>query len=282
MPIDEEWQTHQAIVALYPKFGAKRLLFRKPDRTTAVPPDLCVGGRFESPRDEIVNALVNRAAAVKETIAILAAGERGDDAMVLARVLLELGISVAWMLSGNWPERVDLYGASIEAFRGDLADSAAAHFPPDAPIVARAAAWSASAGQQVANAVFRSDRIDWARDPKGKSIGTRGMLIELLEATKKGKKGKHTTAFQDFILADASAFVHTMPRSILHIVGDLRSTAQTFDVRPAASGEDHARGALFRSNVGMLMVLENFDRWLGAGLEFDIQAIAQRFGEPAT
>jgi hypothetical protein len=212
-------QIHDEIMALMVKANGSPKHYRKPVPSTS--PAVAKHKR-DVPRDEIVNACINRAAATKLAIVKLIDLGFGDDAMTLARSLLELVANTAWMLSGqNWPFRLDHYWASYELYRQRLARAAPFHRAHESDIQAAAAKFEAGVAAEVASFFNSRDTWPWALSDERIVVALSGALKELMgksnsedaasdggnSSGEKGKTDKRTRA------ARRARVARSIPRS---------------------------------------------------------------------
>jgi hypothetical protein len=266
---------HERVVAIYPRFNEQRFFFRRASVSTRVPRELTTGRHnVGHHQDQIVNALVNKAASTKDAILVLCDAGFGDDALALSRVLAENAIIGAWLMAGNWPVKVDTYALSYQAHKRHFAYIIKQHF--DNPKITEAADKVLNAkARKIADAVFGNEWQKWALMPGDKKQTTTGdMLAELSEAS----SGSRRTFLWDVVWVDISARVHSTPASVLHISSDLHGSSETFRVQTKRYETGCLQAARI-SNAMMLLLLEAFDEWLGARLGEQLKAIASDLGK---
>jgi len=178
----EAERVHGVLQTLAARVAAERIYFRDPVRAQE---------RFQAPiptqryavsdRDRVVCGLVAKATQTHAAIGLLAKGNLAQDALALARVMMENVFSVSWILQE--PEfRTDLFFLSSTLFRRHLAELVITHYTHRPDAVARAKKLL-----EDEHAVDLATRLagswdKWARrDEDGRlvPIGARGIFLDL-------------------------------------------------------------------------------------------------------
>ena len=155
-------------------------------------------------RDNAVCALANKGCNTHAAVRMLADAGNGDDAMVLARVLMETAVIFRWMMLDR-PYRIDLYCLSSALFKRRWTRLAVQHFSHEADVVARAKAAITLEDAAVIEAAFGDAHYRWARErqPDGRFVdySLKAMLKDI-------QKTEGTGATKDFMY-DVSYFMHS-------------------------------------------------------------------------
>ena len=114
-------------------------------------------------RDKAVCALANRGCNTHASVRTLTDTGNGDDAMVLARVLLETAVTFRWMMIDR-PYRLDLYCLSSALFRRRWTQLAIQHYSQESRFVAEANAALTAEDSAVVEAAFGNTPYKWVRE----------------------------------------------------------------------------------------------------------------------
>jgi hypothetical protein len=109
---------HRRIEALYPRIEQHSAYFRgmtQVDRSLSQPPGTTGGVTL----DPIVCALAIKAATTKRAIFAVCEVADGDNALVLARVLLENACLLEWLIRGPGRRRLEAYAMFTSVRSGD-------------------------------------------------------------------------------------------------------------------------------------------------------------------
>src|SRR3954454_23866682 len=111
-------------------------------------------------RDYVVCALANKGCNTHASVRMLTDAGNGDDAMVLARVLLETAVVFRWMMIDP-VYRLDLYGLSSKLFERHWAHLAVEHFSDQPDVVANAKAALTVDESALVQAAFGNVHYRW-------------------------------------------------------------------------------------------------------------------------
>ena len=155
-------------------------------------------------RDKAVCALANKGCNTHASVRTLTDAGNGDDAMVLARVLLETAVIFRWMMIDR-PYRLDLYCLSSALFKRRWTQLAVQHFPHESRLVAEANAALTAEDSAVVEAAFGNVHYKWARerqcDGKFVKYSFEAMLKDI-------QKAEGASATNDFMY-EVSYFMHS-------------------------------------------------------------------------
>ncbi len=155
-------------------------------------------------RDNAVCALANKGCNTHASVRTLTDAGNGDDAMVLARVLLETAVIFRWMMIDQ-PYRLDLYCLSSALFTRRWTQLVVQHFSHESRVVADANAALTAEDSTVVQAAFGNAHYKWARerqsDGKFFDYSFKDMLEEI-------EKAEGTSATKNFMY-DVSYFMHS-------------------------------------------------------------------------
>jgi hypothetical protein len=275
--IDRGLQIHEWIESLYPKVERRGIRFRglvEVSRSIPPPGD---GGVAATDNDRTVCALAIKAATTKRTIAGLCKDGSGDDAMCLARVIIENAVLMGWML--NEPERTRLqtYILFSGVLRERLVEIVAKFYGDNPDLVESVRQTADPYRQAIAREVFGGKHDTWAYFPsltrprKLQRVGIKDMFLEVT--------GERDSFAYELPYVRGSQFVHSGPLSIFEIARTLKNR-DVFCLEPIPSPEP-ASEALAISNVGMLLALAALDDYAALGLDAQITEIMQAFKEHA-
>ncbi|MBI3048078.1 MAG: hypothetical protein HYY76_07170 [Acidobacteria bacterium] len=155
-------------------------------------------------RDNAVCAVANKGCNTHASVRMLTDAGNGDDAMVLARVLLETAVIFRWMMIDQ-PYRLDLYCLSSALFKRRWTQLAVQHFSHESRLVADAKAALSAEDSAVVEAAFGNVAYRWTRERQ-----LDGTFVEYsFEAMLKDiQKADGTSATNDFMY-DVSYFMHS-------------------------------------------------------------------------
>ncbi len=156
-------------------------------------------------RDKAVCALANKGCNTHASVRTLTDAGNGDDAMVLARVLLETAVIFRWMMI-DLPYRLDLYCLSSALFKRRWIHLAVQHFAHDSRLVADANAALTAEDSAVVEAAFGNVHYKWARECQCDGRFTDYSLEKML---KEIQKAEGTSATNDFMY-EVDYFMHSV------------------------------------------------------------------------
>jgi len=200
-------EDHKALRRILPKFRNARAWLRDSDYfsdriTRFLPPGTAITKGVL--RDNAVCALANKGCNSHAAVRALADAGNGDDAMVLARVVLETAVVFRWMMIDQ-PYRLDLYCLSSQLFKRRWTQIALQYFSHEPDIVAKASAALTTEEAAVVDAAFGNVRYTWARErqPDGKfaEYSFDGMLKDIQTA--------EGSAVSNDFMYDVSYFMHS-------------------------------------------------------------------------
>jgi hypothetical protein len=289
-------EIHQAIEALYARVEEYRAHFRDWMRADVAIPTPA-GKRPRAIRaDPWVCALAIKAATTKRAIAILCDAGDGDNAIVLARVLMENACLLEWLMRGEYRERIDAYIlwndvvlerriATVQRFADRFA--AAAGRDPELK--------SDPERRWVAEYIFgdaRTDRPTWifrragncaesdqsspSQSDKAKKRGRTNAAMSSRPVAIREMFEGITASFEHQVLYGAigSDIVHSGPTSLSQILSAIWSRT-TFILHPIPD-TDHCTIALALSNVAMLLVLGSLNEFLGLDMSAALEELKAR------
>jgi hypothetical protein len=196
-----------ALRQILPKFRRERVCLRDTDYFSSrirsfVRPGVRITQGVR--RDFAVCALANKGCNTHASVRILTDAGSGDDAMVLARVLLETAVIFRWMMIDQ-PYRLDLYCLSSALFKRRWTQLVAQHFSREPDVVATANAALTAEDSAMVEAAFGNVQYRWARerqsDGKFVDYSFEVMLKDI-------EKAEGTSATTDFMY-NVSYFLHS-------------------------------------------------------------------------
>ena len=266
-------EIHHRIEALYPRFEAHGATLRGPQRVSDVfpiPPEMSPPWTTTDP---MVCALAIKAATTKQAILRLCDAGDGDNAMALARVLLENAALLEWLLRDKGRVRLDAYALFLSVV----------HERVVAMLHRHAARYLAAGGESLPEssphhrAVWKHvfgdttrDRPTWEFDPatkKGRYVTVAGVLREVVNTT-----GSGTPSFEQEAVYGSmgSDIIHSGPFDTLKVQRLIRGGA--FFLRPIPL-PDYRTIALATSNTAMVLVLEAYSQFIGLDLAEELDAL---------
>jgi hypothetical protein len=172
-------------------------------------------------RDKAVLALSCKAIRTKAAIRTLAVAGMGDDAMALARVVLENCVILAWMLAEpHGVSRLDTYCLANAAIRTRVEGVIETHYDDNPDLRASVKSVVDGLDRAIADELFNDFYTTWAwfpDEPKSqqpKKISLRQMFLELSNTEPDGIKKSFA---YDMVYFQASEFIHSGPSSLTRI-----------------------------------------------------------------
>lgn len=258
---------HNELEALYTRIEQHAALFRgllPVDKRLPRPPGKPPGVRL----DPLVCALSMKAATTKRAVFALCELGDGDNAIALARVLLENACLLEWLIRGDGRLRLEAYAmflsvgheravAMINRQRARLIASGADVAPSSDDY--HRAVWDHTFKEK--NGPTKSDRPTWSFDlssGKGEPVRIKAMFEEIAQAG----------SFEYEVLYGAfgSEIVHSGPFGLGRT---LRSLGERFVLRVATSSE-LCTIALSVSNAAMYLVLDSLTQYIGLDLTAEL------------
>lgn len=269
-------EVHKQIEALYPRVEAHRAYFRG---MTQVDPNLPrpPGTSGEVRLDHVVCVLAIKAATTKRAVLAVCELGDGDNAIALARVLLENACLLEWLIRGDGRRRLETYAMFLSVAHERIVAIVNRH--RDRFIGAGADPNMASDPYHRAiwTHVFRDrkgrptkgERPTWNFDRltrRGEPASVRALFEEIADSQ---------TSFEYDILYGAlgSDIVHSGPFTTLtrmrqRTIGD----RATFSLAPMPIS-DMCTIALASSNVAMFLVLDSLTQYIGLDLSAELASL---------
>lgn len=216
-----------------------------------------LAGVMGANRDRAVCALVNKACNTHAAVRLLTDAGHGDDAMALARVLLENSVILRWLLLDPI-YRLDLYCISDTLFVRRWRELIEKHFQHKPYLVAQAR--EIVDQQTLAVADFFGKTVHkWAQvlHPDGQThhVNFESMMAEVASAGGAASSFEH-----DVIYFLHSAFVHSTAHSMRSFTHLRRAEHVTFDLGP---NKQHCDEALRGANLFLFQVLQAASLYFG-------------------
>jgi hypothetical protein len=155
---------HEAIEALYPEVEKHAAYFRDWVTVSPMIPRL-QGLPSATDNDHVFCALAIRAATTKRALFRLATDGDGDTAMVLARVILENAVLMAWMLKGQGRVRLETYILFGAVLSERLVEIVEKYYADNAALLAMARNKTDPYARAIASDVFGGRDDTWAYFP---------------------------------------------------------------------------------------------------------------------
>jgi hypothetical protein len=268
---DASLEIHRRILTLYPKVATKGALFRDLQVVSSRIPRPTVGGPRGVDTDRVFCALAIRAAATKDSVALLCEAGHGESAMALARVLLENAMLMAWQRLGRGRERLETYVLFVSALRErnvrtmtELRAALPHVFDGREPVE------SDPRHRATADAVFGDDHT-WAWFPNDAGTLTKTSIAQMFRDVMERVDRRAVTVEYDLMYHLGSQEIHSGPYALSYLLAGLKDS-QAFFLEPRHA-ESSRVIALAISNIAMLAVLNTVDDYVGLDMEKDLQAI---------
>jgi hypothetical protein len=270
-------ELHQEIESLYPRVEQHAAYFRgmaRVDPTLPHPPGVVGGTRL----DPLVCALAIKAATTKGAIVAMCSHGDGDNALVLARVLLENACLLEWLIRGEGRRRLEAYAMFTSVAHERIVGTVNRHKSRFVAAGAESDISSDPYHRAIWTHVFRekngnpskSERPTWEFDPitgKGEVASVKKLFREIAGAEE---------SFEYDVLYGAlgSDIVHSGPFSLARTLHGL-GNRQTFVLRPTPNA-DLCTIALASSNTAMFLVLDAFTQYIGIDLATELDLLKTR------
>lgn len=258
--LESELDLARTIQALLPEFraGAAYLRSAEPVHPAIRRVIGNVSGLPLANRDAAFCSLANKAATSHDAISVLVRAGHGDDALSLARVLLENAILMKSMLLDP-VFRLDSYCLSSTLFRRTWKENVDSHFDDNPSLIADAQDSLDNGVSEVA-AFFGRRRTEWIRglDQSGdaKALTVKRLFQELKDG------GPEAAAFlYDVPYFDLSSYIHSALPSVTRFAGPL-VRGGFFDVSVSPSS-NRAALAMRIANISILTALEALAHYAG-------------------
>ena len=259
-------EVHRAIEALYPRIEQAQAYFRAfmpVDLTLPQPPGKTGGTRL----DPLVCALAIKAATTKRAILAVCDRGDGDNALALARVLLENACMLEWLIRGDGRRRLEAYAMFTSVQHERVVSTVARYRDRFISAGATVEVESVEYHRAIWQHVFcdtKKHRPTWEfdrRSGKGRSVSAREMFEEIADGR---------PSFEHDVLYGSlgSDIVHSGPFSLSRIVSSLASR-DTFVLQPMPA-VDMCTIALASSNTAMFLVLDSLAQYLGLDLSTEL------------
>lgn len=267
-------EVHHRIEALYPRIEEYRAYFRTlmpVDHVFPQPPGKRAGVRL----DPIVCGLAIKAATTKRAILAVCELGDGDNAIALARVLLENACLLEWLTRGKGRRRLEAYVmftsveherivATIDRHKHRVLDAGATSELRSDPY--HRAIWKYVFGDK------KTDRA--TRDFDGEGKGTPIRVRQIFEEIAAGPYSYDHDVLYGTLGSDN---VHSGPFSLSrtqHALGN----RPTFVLKPMPVA-DMCMLALATSNAAMFLVLDTLTEYLGLDLSAEMEPLKARWKE---
>lgn len=266
---------HRSLEALYPRIERHAAIFRHAlpvDARLPRPP----GTTFRERLDPIVNALSVKAATTKRAIVTLCELDDGDNAVVLARVMLENACLLEWLIRGEGRQRLESYAMFGSVIHEKAADTSYRNrsrllaADADINVVSDAnhrAVWTHTFGDDKGRPL-KSDRPTWKFDEKGQfgPVSVKGLFKEL--------SGGESFEYDVLYGAIGSDIVHSGPLSLAWIRQELDKRG-IFTLHPMPR-RDCTTIALASSNIAMFLVVDSLTEFIGLDLSSELGPLKMR------
>lgn len=287
-PPSEVWYArecdfHEKIVALYNLLDMAKLYLRSIQAVDpAVPRPSFSAVQPGSNRDSVVCALASKAVNTKSAIKLLCDANHGDDALVLGRTILELAVTLDWLLAGP-PARLDTYCLFTTANKRRWMDLIVKYGDASQADEARAAMAADPFGMALSAEVFGDQYLAWAwfpsetlpTGPERTKRKVNGRTLELVRFPEMlAEVGGHG-GLREVFYFEASQYVHSAPPSLLSFNLQMQR-AQYFTMQLGPQPQQRAK-ALWVSNIAMLTVLGDIDQYTGGHLERPRQEVLDAY-----
>lgn len=266
---------HNELERLYlrvEQHGARFRSFFPADPRFPRPPGITPGVRL----DPVACALAVKAATTKRAILALCQMGDGDNALVLARVILENACLLEWLIRGSGRRRLEGYVLFLSVAHERIVETINRHRKRFAQAGAGAEVDSSSYHQAVWRTVFqdskgkptRSDRPTWNFDDTRASepVSVKAMFQEIA--------GEHSFEHDVLYGALGSDIVHSGPFSLARIEQTLVDK-KTFTLGPCPSRE-LCTIALASSNTAMFLVLDSLTQYIGLNLSAELDPLRKQ------
>jgi hypothetical protein len=267
---------HRELEALYPRIEERGLLFRgmtAVDSRLPHPPGRTAGVRL----DPMVCALAVKAATTKRAILTLCEAGDGDNALALARVMIENACLLEWLTRGEGRQRLESYVMFLSVVHERVAETIERHRArfDDAGAESRVASdpyhhdIRAHTFQDQRGRPTKSDRPTWMFDSQsgeGEPISVRKMFAEIA--------GESSFEYDVLYGAIGSDIVHSGPFSLGRILRGVTSE-EKFVLRPAPSRE-LCTIALASSNTAMYLIVDSLTEYIGLDLSSELAPMKAR------
>jgi uncharacterized protein DUF5677 len=259
-------EVHRRIEALYPRIEQQTAYFRvmmPGDRAFPQVPGKTAGVRL----DPVVCALAIKAATTKRAILAVCELGDGDNALALARVLLENACLLEWLIRGDGRRRLEAYVMFMSVEHERIVGTIDRH---EDRFIAAGATWEVKSDpyhRAISKHVFgdkKSHRPTWEFDRmtgKGAAVSVHDVFREIAD-------GKHSFEHDVLYGVLGSDIVHSGPFSlsrIQHAIGN----RPTFVLQPMPVS-DMCSIALASSNAAMFLVLDSLTEYLGLDLSAEL------------
>lgn len=258
-------ELHHEIEALYPRVeehGAYFRALRPVSRTFPQPPGTTGGARL----DPAVCSLAIKAATTKRAILAVCELGDGDNALALARVLLENSCLLEWLIRGDGRQRLEAYVMFMSVQHERIVATIDRH--NDRFIAAGVTVDPYH--HAISTHVFRgtkSHRPTWEFDRvtrKGEAVSVHDLFREIADGT-------HSFEHDVLYGALGSDIVHSGPFSLTRIQQTM-GNRRTFVLQPTPVS-DMCSIALASSNVAMFLVLDSLTQYLGLDLSAELASL---------
>lgn len=267
-------EVHDQIEALYPrveKYGAYFRSLMPVDPTLPHPPGIRAGTRL----DPLVCALAIKASTTKRAVLSLCELCDGDNAVALARVLLENACLLEWLIRGEGRRRLETYAMFLSVVHERVVETIERHKGRFISAGADPKVSSEAYHRAIRTHVFvdtkrrptRSDRATWDFD----RVTGAGQPVNVAQLFREVASASESFEYDMLYGAFGSDIVHSGPFSLAHTLRAMDGR-KTFLLRPTPN-IDLCTIALASSNTAMFLVLDSLTEYLGLDLSADLEPL---------
>lgn len=270
-------EVHRQIEALYPHIEQATAYFRgvmPVDSALPRPPETISGVTL----DPLVCALAIKAATTKRALLAVCELGDGDNALALARVLLENACLLEWLIRGDGRRRLEAYAMFISVQAERVVQTVHRHHDRFIASGAESEPKSDPFHRGVWKYVFgdkRSYRPTWELDRATGKVEP----VTVHDVFKEIAGGQPSFEHDVLYGAIGSDVVHSGPYSLSRILA-LMGEQQTFVLKPMPAVEA-CTIALASSNTAMFLVLDSLTQYVGLDLSVELGKLkAQAQADP--
>lgn len=267
-------EVHDQIEALYTRVEEHGAYFRDlmpVDPTLPHPPGITGGVRL----DPLVCALAIKASTTKRAVLTLCELSDGDNALALARVLLENACLLEWLIRGEGRRRLEAYAMFLSVVHERVVETIERHKGRFISAGADPKVSSDAYHRAIRTLVFvdtkgrptKSDRPTWDFD----RVTGAGQPVNVAKLFREVAGAQESFEYDVLYGALGSDIVHSGPFSLAHTLQALDGR-QTFLLRPIPV-IDLCTIALASSNTAMFLVLDSLTEYLGLDLSADLDPL---------
>lgn len=226
--------------------------------------------------DRLFAALVSKAASTHKSIKLLIDAGAPEDALALARILIENGVVISWIRQ-NEAERLDAYWASLSLHQQRQADVIAEYYGATNPDIVKAAREAADDSKLLAD-LLGGKHHQWARkydSAKGQFVSLNA--YDLFEEVFK-QPGVPRPMMYDLAYFRESAYVHSSIASLINLF-DWTGRKVTIVTNNSDTDRKEALGV---ANLVMALIMNEFQGYLRWDIfEPELEALGRAMGANA-